>query len=182
MTQLDVEKIAVSGVFHDQSQATRAVDTLRSQGYTENDVTVVAEPQEANEPGEVSDKTVTKSYKGMGIGLAIGLVLGGLLGLLFSNNVLPLPEIALVQLLGPFTLTLLGAMAGAAFGILGGSMIGLGFARQETKGLEKAVEGGRWVVSLRHSDPTAARQALQAAGATTVTMQTSEVETIKQNA
>jgi hypothetical protein len=182
MTQTELERrITTTGVFVSEAAAGAALEQLVHKGYGRDDLTVVAEPQpEVNEPGDVSDRTVTRSYSGLVIGTTVGAVAGALIGLLLALGAVPLPNIELLNILSPLALTLLCAAAGAALGILAGSMAGLSQVRQEAKGLAHEVEAGAWLVSLRHHDPAIAAADLRAAGAIDMRVQTPEPQPLNE--
>lgn len=182
MTQTQLEKVITVGVFNSQAAAQQAVAQLRNQGFGAADVQTVAEDQpETNEPGNVKAKTVTKSYKGLVIGAIIGGVIGALIGLLFGNGTIPFMQNDLIQALGTGGMILVGLFIGVALGTLGGSMSGLSWAQQETKGLEKSVEAGQWLVTLQNTDTEAARAALRKVGAIDLKTQTPKPAQVNRN-
>jgi predicted lipid-binding transport protein (Tim44 family) len=170
------------GVFRSEAAARQAVAQLRAQGFDQEAIHVVADEdeQQRNEPGNISDNTITHSRGGLVVGALIGAVAGLLIGVVLSSGLVPLPD--LVAGIGPVGM-IIGVMAcGAALGMLGGSMGGLGQARQETKGLEKQLDVGRWLVSLNHPDTEAARAALQKVGADDLRVQTPTPRPVKSGA
>lgn len=169
------------GVFRSEAAAKQAVAKLRAQGFDEAHVNIVADTEnQENEPGNISSQTVTRSNGGYVVGALIGAVAGLLVGVVLGSGLVPLP--ALVGGMGPVGMIIAVTILGAALGALGGSMAGLGQARQETKGLEKAVEAGRWLISIDHPDANAARAALQQAGAVHMRVQTPENQPVKPKA
>jgi len=171
------QDIAV-GVFRSEAAARQAVAQLRAEGFDEADITLVAETDnQRNEPGEVSDKTITRSNGGLAVGALIGAVVGIFVGVVLSSGLVPLPD--LVRNVGTLGMILAGAAIGAALGALGGSMAGMTQTRQETKGLEKAVEAGGWLVSLISPDADAARMALRKVGATDLRVQSPTPEPVR---
>lgn len=166
------------GVFRSEAAAKQAVAQLRAQGFDESTVHVVADTDhQRNEAGDISDKNVTRSNAGYIVGALIGAVVGLLIGVVLSSGLVPLPE--LIRGVGPIGMILILTAIGTALGALGGSMAGLNQAHQTTKGLEKAVESGRWLVSLEHHDVNAARGALQKVGAVDMRVQSPESEPVK---
>jgi hypothetical protein len=183
MTQRERDKITTTGVFADESTARQAMQALQGSGFAANDVHLVAEERpERNEPGEVSDKAVTKSGQGLMIGLIAGALIGAALGFFLGQPGGVLGGVELVQFLGPVAMAVLCAAVGAALGILAGSMTGLGQTRQEAKGLAKEVQHGRWLVSLYHTDPSQAAQQLRDAGAIDVLTQSPQAQPLKSEA
>jgi hypothetical protein len=180
MTERELEKVTTTGVFTDESAARRAMQALQGSGYAASDVNIVAEERpERNEPGEVSDKAVTKSGQGLMVGLIAGALIGAALGFFLGQPGGVLSGVELVQFLGPVAMAVLCAAVGAALGILAGSMSGLGQTRQEAKGLAKEVQHGRWLVSLHHTDPSQAAQELRSAGAIDVIAQSAQGRALK---
>lgn len=183
MTQRELEKVSITGVFADESAARRAMQALQGSGYGAKDVHIVAEERhERSEPGEVSDKAVTKSGQGLMIGLIAGAVIGAAIGFFLGQPGGVLAGVELVQFLGPVVMAVLSAAVGAALGILAGSMSGLGQTRQEAKGLAKEVQHGRWLVSLHHADANQAAQQLRDAGAIDVLVQSTQSRPLKSEA
>ena len=183
MTQRELEKATTTGVFEGEQAARRAVEQLQGRGYGKGDVQVVAEDKpERNEPGEVSDKAVTKSGQGLYIGLAGGGLIGAAIGFFLGQPSGVLAGVELVQFLGPIVMAVLCAAVCAALGILAGTMTGLGQTRQEAKGLAKEVQQGYWLVSLRNADPSRAAQDLRGAGAIDVRAQSAQARPLKSEA
>lgn len=183
MTERQVEKITTTGVFADEAAARQAVQRLQRNGYGQGDVEVVAEERpERNEPGEVSDKAVTKSGQGLYIGLIAGALIGAAIGFFLGQPGGVLAGVELVQFLGPVAMAALCAAVGAALGILAGSMAGLGQTRQGAKGLAKEVQQGYWLVSLKHTDPNRAATDLRGAGAIDVRAQSAQARPLKSEA
>lgn len=181
MTSLQTQQDIIVGVFTSESSAQQAVAQLRADGFAENDIHVVADQDhQRNEPGDVSDNTVTRSTSGLWVGALIGAVCGLLVGVVLGSGLVPLPS--LLSGVGPVGNILIFAFIGAALGMLGGSMAGMTQARQETKGLEKAVEAGYWLVSLANVDTNAARAALGKVGALDLRVQTPKHETVQRKA
>lgn len=166
------------GVFGSEASARQAVAQLRAEGFEESEISVVADTdQQRNEPGEVSDNSITRSNGGLVVGALIGGVVGLLIGVVLGSGLLPLP--GLVAGFGPISMILTGIAIGAALGALGGSMAGMTQARQETKGLERAVQAGKWLVSLDHPDTSAAHAALRKVGATDLRVQSPTPQPVK---
>lgn len=175
------QEIAV-GVFRSEAAARQAVAQLRAEGFDQGAIHVVADEDEhqRNEPGNISDNTVTRSRGGLAVGALIGAVVGLIIGVVLSSGLVPLPN--LVAGIGPLGMIIVVMACGAALGMLGGSMGGLGQARQETKGLEKQVDMGRWLVSIDHPDAEAARAALHKVGAEDLRVQTPTPRPVKSGA
>lgn len=183
MTERQLKKITITGVFESEAAARQALQRLQGNGYNQGDVQVVAEgTSERHEPGEVSDKAVTKSGQGLYIGLSAGAVIGAALGFFLGQPGGVLAGVELVQFLGPFAMAALVAAMGAALGILAGTMAGLGQTRQEVKGLAKEVQQGYWLVSLSHTDEARATQDLRGAGAIDVRAQSNQARALKSEA
>lgn len=178
MTTQPAQQDVIVGIFNSEESAQQAVVQLRAEGFADNDVQLVKDKdQQRNEPGHISDDTVTRSTGGLWVGALIGIVCGLFVGVVVGSGFVPLPE--LVSGIGSIGIILLFCFAGAALGMLAGSMVGMTQARQETKGLEKAVEAGYWLVSLAHADMNAARAALKKVGALDLRVQSPKQETVQ---
>jgi hypothetical protein len=166
------------GVFADEARARQAVRRLEASGFDTTHLNVIADTeQQDNEAGNISDNSVTRSNSGLVAGALIGLLAGIMIGSVVVSGLVHLPDF--LSGFGRFTLFVLIALVCAAFGILLGSMTGLGIAREGTVGLAKQVEAGRWLLSVDHMDSERARAALKEAGAIELRVQSDEAVAMK---
>jgi hypothetical protein len=130
----------VVGVFRTEDDAIDAIKELRSKGYTEDDISVIA--QDKKEVKHIHEETGTKAPEGAATGMATGGILGGLGGLLLGAGALAIPGIGPIVAAGPIAAALGGAAVGAGAGGIVGALVGLGIPEKEAKEYEEAVEGG----------------------------------------
>jgi len=128
----------IIGVFETRSNAESAVNSLRQQGFTNEEINIISkkpEGQDVNYDDDIADGTLT------------GSTLGGLGGLLLGTGVLAIPGIAPVVALagGPIAAAVGGAIAG---GITGG-LIDWGIPAEESQHYEEKVIQGSILAIIR---------------------------------
>ncbi|MFC4775917.1 general stress protein [Paenibacillus sp. GCM10023252] len=134
----------IVGVFHSQDEAIRAIESLKRQGYTSDEISIVAKNRD--DVNDVSEETGTMAPEGLASGAAAGGVLGGVTGLLAGLGLLAIPGIGPILAAGPIAATLTGAAVGAGAGGLVGGLIGLGIPEEEAKQYNDYVKEGRILV------------------------------------
>jgi len=133
------------GVFRSRAQAKRAIDELKSLGYQDSQIGLIAKDETGL--GE-SDGTRSRWEEGTGVGAATGALAG--LGVATA--------IALVTPLGPLLAggvlvsILAGAGVGAATGTVVGGLVGLGVNEEEALFYEERVYDGHFVVTVETAD------------------------------
>lgn len=132
----------VIGVYDNGQEAVRAVERLKAQGYSRDDISVVAKDKETKD--QITDET--KVDDGLAAGAATGGVLGGVTGLLAGVGALAIPGIGPIVAAGPLAATLGGIAAGAGVGGLTGALVGLGIPEEEAKRYEGDVNEGKILV------------------------------------
>jgi len=140
---------SVFGIFPHQSMLTTAVDRLRSAGYRNTDISVLAPINEGTK--DIGHEKATKAPEGASAGAASGAVLGGVLGWLVGVGSLAIPGLGPFIAAGPIMAALAGAGGGGiAGGVLGG-LAGLGVPEYEAKRYEGRVKNGGILLSV-HCD------------------------------
>ncbi|GIP41280.1 hypothetical protein J31TS4_45600 [Paenibacillus sp. J31TS4] len=134
----------IVGVFETEEQAIGAIEALKEQGYTEDDISIVA--KDRKETAAVEEQTGTKGAKGLAAGAVTGGVIGGAAGLFASVGSLAIPGIGPLLAAGAITATLTGAAIGASAGGFVGSLVGLGISEDEAKAYDDYVRGGMMLV------------------------------------
>lgn len=134
----------IIGVYDTGEEAITAVEALQAQGYTQDDISVVAKDKE--ELRTVRKETGTKVEEGLATGAATGGILGGTAGFLAGIGALAIPGIGPVLAAGPIAATLAGAAVGAGTGGLAGTLIGLGIPEKEATQYETDVKNGKLLV------------------------------------
>ncbi|WP_054939129.1 YsnF/AvaK domain-containing protein [Paenibacillus ihuae] len=136
----------IVGVFHNEHEASRAIEDLKSRGFLTEDISVIA--RDKRDVDAISDETGTKAPEGMASGAATGGLLGGVTGLLAGIGALAIPGIGPIIAAGPIAATLAGAAVGAGTGGLVGGLIGLGIPEDEAKSYDNYVDEGRILVMV----------------------------------
>ncbi|SFL90591.1 Heat induced stress protein YflT [Paenibacillus sp. 1_12] len=134
----------IVGVFKSEQEAVKAIESLKRQGYTSNDISIIA--RNKDDVAAVTDQTGTKAPEGMATGAATGGLLGGAAGLLAGLGLLAIPGIGPILAAGPIAATLTGAAVGAGAGGLVGGLIGLGIPEEEARQYNNYVDEGNILV------------------------------------
>ena len=132
------------GVYDTENEAIQAVEDLKRQGYSTDDISVVGKNE--GEVDEINEATGTKTEEGLAAGAATGGVLGGLTGLLAGIGALAIPGVGPIVAAGPIAATLTGAAVGAGAGGLAGALIGMGIPEEEADRYEGYVKEGKILV------------------------------------
>lgn len=145
MNESSRESRVVSGLFNDRDSVERAYSSLRSRGYSEDDVNLLmSDDTRSRYFGEGSPDTElgSKALEGAGAGSAIGGTLGAIIGGIaaIGTNVF-LPGLGLV-VAGPLAAALAGAGAGGLTGGLVGALIGSGIPEEHAAEYESGIKNG----------------------------------------
>ena len=137
------------GVFATKTAADKAVADLKTAGFTNDQISLVAKDSRGK---TVSTNGVgeTKSGEGALIGAAAGGVTAAAVGAGMMLGVIPV--IGPILALGPLALTLLNAAGGAAVGSLAGALIGMGLPKEDADYYEGEVAAGRYLVAVDNND------------------------------
>jgi hypothetical protein len=160
---------AVFGIYKSVVQAERAVGTLTSAGFSNNDISVLL--TDAQTTREFAHEKNTKAPEGTATGAAAGGVIGGTLGLLVGIGTLASPGIGPLIAAGPIVAALAGVGAGGAAGGIIGALVGMGIPEYEAKRYEGHVKNGGVLMSVHcgTSDAvTRAEELLKGSGAESV--------------
>jgi hypothetical protein len=144
---------AVFGIYKNAAQAERAVETLRSAGYANNDISVLL--TDAQTSHDFAHEKGTKAPEGTAAGAATGGVIGGTLGLLVGLGTIAIPGLGILLVAGPIVAALAGVGAGGAAGGIIGALAGMGIPEYEAKRYEGRVKKGGVLMSV-HCDTSAA--------------------------
>ncbi|MDG0809626.1 general stress protein [Cohnella rhizosphaerae] len=140
----------IVGVFDTEQGAVKAIEDLKRQGYTSDDISVISKNRD--DMDYVTEETGTKAPEGAAAGAATGGVVGGLTGLLAGLGLLVVPGIGPILAAGPIAATLTGLAVGAGTGGIVGGLIGLGIPEDEAKRYDDDLNAGRILV-LVDTDP-----------------------------
>lgn len=140
---------AVFGIYTTRGMAEEAVDSLRTAGFRNTDISALF-PDNVGSKDFAHEKG-TKAPEGAATGAASGAVLGGVLGWLAGVGALAIPGVGPLIAAGP----IMGALAGAgAVGVAGGivgALVGMGMPEYEAKRYEGRVKNGGILLSV-HCD------------------------------
>jgi hypothetical protein len=140
---------AVFGIYAGRSNVDRAVEALKADGFSNNDVSALF-PENKGTKDFAHEKS-TKAPEGATTGAGTGVLLGGGLGWLVGIGALAIPGLGPFIAAGPIMAALAGAGVGGAVGGLTGALIGMGIPEYEAKRYEGRVKDGGILLSV-HSD------------------------------
>ena len=158
-TQTTQGASTVVGLFRDEAQAERAIRDLKAAGFSDKQIGVIMQDQEAQR--RLATDTGTKAGEGAATGAVSGGVLGGIVGLLAGVGALVIPGIGPIIAGGALASTLAGAGLGAAAGGLIGALIGMGIPEEDAHYYDSGLrEGGILVTVDAGADAERARRIL----------------------
>jgi len=151
MERTKARNVAV-GVFYNQAEAQRAVSELKSAGFTEEEIGVVAHDAKGTHrpqiiQGEAGTHKETKAAEGATAGVMAGAGVGALWALGIAAGILP--AIGPVVAGGILGSILLSAAGGAAVAGVAGALIGLGVPEEEANYYEQEFKAGHIIVTVR---------------------------------
>lgn len=134
------------GVFSSRDGAERAVEALHEEGFTEEEISIIAKDDRGEDGGDDGSMNMDS----MADGAAWGGGLGALGGLLAGAGALAIPGIGPILAAGPLAATLSGAVAGG----IGGGLLDLGIPEARGKEYEEDVKQGRILCVVESEDGT----------------------------
>lgn len=146
-------------IARDETQACRIVDDLKTNGFSDNDVSVLLSDQQGTR--DFAHEKNTKAPEGATTGVATGGILGGALGWLAGIGAIAIPGVGPLIAAGPILAALSGAAIGAAAGGLTGALIGMGIPEYEAKRYEGKVRSGNVLISVHADNADEAQRARQ---------------------
>ena len=135
----------VIGVFYTRSEAEQAIRDLRTAGFPEDKIGMVARDHEGRVVTEKGNGE-TLAEEGAAAGAVVGAGAGALVGLGVLTGTIPV--IGPVLAIGTLGTILLNAAGGAAILGLVGALVGLGIPEDEAQYYEGEVHGGRFLVTV----------------------------------
>jgi len=142
---------AVIGVFYTRSEAEQAIRDLRTAGFPDDQIGMIARDADGRMVKEKGGETMAE--EGAAAGAVVGAGAGALVGLGVLSGVIPV--IGPVIALGTLGTILLNATGGAAILGLVGALVGLGIPEEDAKYYESEVHGGRFLVTVDAGTRTA---------------------------
>jgi hypothetical protein len=161
-----MSKTSVFCITTSRSQAEQIVDGLRSEGFSNNDISALFPDKDTAR--DFAHEKHTKAPEGAATGAGTGGLLGGTLGWLAGVGTLIIPGVGPLLAAGPIVAALSGAAVGAAVGGIAGALIGMGIPEYEAKRYEGKIKAGNILISVHteSSDEVAqAKEIFRAAGA-----------------
>jgi hypothetical protein len=140
---------AVFGIYKTVGHAERAVETLTTAGFANNDISVLL--TDAQTSHDFAHEKNTKAPEGTAAGVTTGGIIGGTLGLLAGLGTLAIPGIGPLIAAGPIVAALAGLGVGGAAGGIIGALVGMGIPEYEAKRYEGLVKNGGVLLSV-HCD------------------------------
>ena len=134
----------VIGLFKDRSDAHQAVAELEEEGFTQEEIGLLAQRDAVEDVLDVDfEEAAVESAEAGALG---GSALGGLIGLLAGASALVVPGIGPAVAVGSWAsvlgTTAAGAGVGAAYGGLVGALVGFGVTEEQTHIYVEAVQQG----------------------------------------
>ena len=160
------KKTAVFGMFDNRAQVDSAVERLRTDGFRNEDISVLFPDKEGT--SAFAHEAHTKAPEGAAAGAGAGAVVGGTLGLLAGIGLLAIPGLGPFIAAGPIMASLAGMGIGGATGGLLGALVGLGIPEIEAKRYEGMIKEGHILMSVHSEDAnytTRAKKVLESVGA-----------------
>lgn len=133
-------------------QAVRIVDSLKTAGFSHNDISVLLPNTQGTK--DFAHEKNTKAPEGAAAGAGTGGVIGGALGWLAGIGALAIPGVGPFVAAGPIMAALSGAAVGATAGGITGALVGMGIPEYEAKRYEGKLKEGQILISV-HSDNSA---------------------------
>lgn len=128
------------GVFHSGDEVVSVVKALKNQGYTSDEISIIA--KDDREVKSINAETDTSTESSVVTGATTGGVLGGVAGLLAGLGALTIPGIGPFLAAGPIAGALGGAVLGASAGGLTGALVDMGIPEDEAKVYNDYLERG----------------------------------------
>lgn len=148
---------AVFAIFRDRLGVENAVDSLKAEGFSSNDISVLCPDKSSTK--DFAHEKATKAPEGASAGTATGAALGGTFGWLVGIGSLAIPGVGPLIAAGPIMAALAGAGVGGALGGLTGALIGLGIPEYEAKRYEGIVKNGGYLISVHSNDSNQTKRA-----------------------
>jgi uncharacterized protein (TIGR02271 family) len=141
----------VVGVFDDRARATQAVEELKRDGFTDDQIGIAyRDPQASTSPSGTAVDTDSAEPAPSGSGAVSGAVGGGILGgILGAAAALLIPGIGPVIAGGILAAALGGAAIGAAAGGLLGALTNMGVPEEEARYYEGEFQSGHTIVTVQ---------------------------------
>jgi hypothetical protein len=148
---------AVFGIYPNRAAAERAIETLRTEGFRNTDISVLMADNAGTK--DFAHEMNTKAPEGAAAGATSGAVAGGILGWLAGIGALAIPGVGPLIAAGPIMGALAGAGALGAVGGIVGALVGMGIPEYEAKRYEGRIKEGGILLSVHADDSDWVRRA-----------------------
>jgi outer membrane lipoprotein SlyB len=141
----------VIGVFDAKEKAENAVNQMRNQGFTEEEISILAKGDDKGadyEQGGGGQEDDDMGFGTLASGTTTGGVLGGLTGLLAGIGAFAIPGVGPIVAAGPLAAMLSGVVAG---GVAGG-LVDLGIPQERGEYYESKVKEGKILTVISTDD------------------------------
>lgn len=135
----------IIGVFYDRDDAEAAIEEIRNQGFTEEEMSIIAKEGAVQKEDEEEEEGLGQDLT---TGITTGGVIGGLTGLLAGAGALAIPGVGPILAVGPITAGLTGIAAGG----LVGSLVDLGIPRQRSEHYQEEIRKGGILAIIEGDD------------------------------
>lgn len=139
---MEQTKKTIVGLFDDRSEAHRVVRELLDDGFSREDISILAKDMKGHYADEASSARTGEATKGAGRGAAIG----GLAGVLIGLGTVAVPGIGTAIAAGPLAKALAGAGVGAAAGGVIGALTNVGLPQEQAGNYAEGVRRGGTLV------------------------------------
>lgn len=139
---------SVFGVFSSKEEMEAAVEKLRENGFSRDDISLVIPDRLENTPSIQSGQ----GKEGAAAGLTTGAVLGGTLGWLVGIGAFSISGVGPFLAAGPVFAALTGAGIGGTVGVISGALLGYGIPEMEAKNIEERIYSGGILLSVHCND------------------------------
>ena len=136
----------VVALFQSQVDAERAIQRLKNEGFSENQIGVAMKDRQQQK--DLIEGTGTQAAEGATAGAIGGGVLGGVVGLLAGVGALAIPGVGPIIAGGTLASTLAGAGIGAAAGGLLGALVGMGVPEEDARHFDQGFQAGGTLVTV----------------------------------
>jgi hypothetical protein len=150
--------IVAYGIYPDRAAFDAALETLRTAGFRNSDISAVL-PERERTNKDLAHEIHTKTPEGVAAGAGTGAAVGGVLGWLVGDGAIAIPGVGPLIAAGPIVAALAGAGAAGATGGLVGGLIGAGIPEVEAKRYAGRIRDGGYLISVHCDDRAWAKRA-----------------------
>ncbi len=137
------------GIFATRETANRAISVLRSSGYSDDHIGLVARDTSSGKTVRIDgagDEVEANVAEGAAIGAVAGAATGAAIGAGILMGVIPV--IGPVLAIGTLGTILINAAGGAAIATVAGALVGWGVSEEDATYYEGEVKAGRYLVTV----------------------------------